>query len=57
MKSKSETDKDKEEKAAKWQARKDYWSDFFADQFDFSDPIDLDQELGLEFGTSSYVGG
>lgn len=36
--------------------RKEYWKNFFADQFDFSDPFELDQELGLEFGSSSFVG-
>ena len=51
MTSQSDAD-DKEEKAAE---RKEYWDEFWKNQFDFSDPIELDKELGLEFGTSSYT--
>ena len=49
----SQTDADESEEKSK--ERKEYWKDFFADQFDFSDPIDLSNELGLEFGSSSYT--
>jgi len=53
MKSEEEGGEDLEKK----EASKEYWNDFFKNQFDFSDPVDIEDALDLEFGSSSFVAG
>ena len=51
MQSRTASDEENEKNEAKNEA----WKEFWKNQFDFSDPIELDKELGLEFGSSSFT--